>query len=57
MELLEKLNRLATDGVPVNVAAEPETLRTAGTYIVAGLVLCGLIVGLIVGGAIWVTKK
>lgn len=57
VKVLENFDKISKEGVPLNHSVEKETLKTAGSYIFGGLVACGFIVGLIVGGVILFTNK
>lgn len=57
IKVLENIEKISKDGVPLQHSLEPETLKTAGSYILGGLALCGFITGIIVAIAILVAEK
>lgn len=57
VKILENLDKLSKDGIPLNVSAEKETLKTTGTYLIAGFAVGGLVMGLVVAGVLWYIDK
>lgn len=57
IKILENIDKLSKDGVPVNVSLEKQTLQTSGAYIVAGFAVSGLVTGLIIAVALWYVFK
>jgi ABC-type transport system involved in multi-copper enzyme maturation permease subunit len=57
VKILENIDKLTKDGVPLNVNVEKTTLQTTGTYLIAGFAVSGLVTGLVIAAALWYFKK
>lgn len=57
VKVLENIDKISKEGIPLQHSLEPETLKTAGSYILGGLALCGLITGIIVAIAIVISNR
>lgn len=57
IKVLENLDKLRKDGIPLNVSAEKETLQTTGAFLIAGFAVGGLVMGLVLAGVLWYIDK
>ena len=57
VKVLENLDKLSKDGIPLNVSAEKKTLQTTGTYLIAGFAVGGLVTGLVIAAVLWYIDK
>ena len=57
VKVLENIDKLTKNGVPLNVNVEKTTLQTTGAYLIAGFAVSGLVTGLVIAAALWYFKK
>lgn len=56
-KILENLDRISKQGIPLNVSAEKETLQNAGAYILGGFALGGLVAGIVIAIGFQLAKQ
>lgn len=57
VKVLENIDKLTKNGVPLNVNVEKTTLQTTGAYLIAGFAVGGLVMGLVLAGVLWYIDK
>lgn len=56
IKVLENIDKISKDGIPLNHSVETKTVNEFGGYILGGFAVCGLITGLIIGLAIYLVS-
>ena len=56
VKVLENIDKLTKDGLPIQHSLEKGTLQKTGGYLLAGFAIGGLVAGVLIGLAIWLKK-
>lgn len=55
-KVLQSVEKLTKDGVPLNVNVEKQTLSTTGAYLLGGFAIAGFLIGGLIAIGIYLKK-